>query len=31
MGEVADKSWGIREFPLLDPSNNLLRFGQVVT
>lgn len=31
MGEVADKSWGIREFPLWDPSNNLLRFGQSMT
>lgn len=30
MGELADKPWGIREFALLDPSNNLIRFGQSI-
>lgn len=25
---VEDKPWGIREFALFDPTNNLLRFGQ---
>lgn len=28
LGEVADQPWGVREFPLLDPNNNLIRFGQ---
>lgn len=30
MGEIADQSWGIREFPLMDPNNNLIRFGQAL-
>lgn len=30
MGELADKAWGIREFALLDPNNNLIRFGQAL-
>lgn len=30
MGELADQPWGIREFALLDPNNNLIRFGQVL-
>lgn len=30
MGELADRPWGIREFALLDPSNNLIRFGQAL-
>ena len=25
---IADKPWGIREFAILDLSNNLIRFGQ---
>ena len=28
MSEIEDKPWGIREFAVLDPSNNLIRFGQ---
>ncbi|MGH9090013.1 MAG: bleomycin resistance protein [Acidimicrobiales bacterium] len=28
---LADESWGIREFVLVDPNNNALRFGQRVT
>ena len=28
MAEIEDKPWGIREFAILDPSNNLIRFGQ---
>ena len=28
LGVPEDKPWGIREFPLLDPSNNLIRFGR---
>jgi hypothetical protein len=28
MGAIADQLWGIREFPLLDPNNNLIRFGR---
>lgn len=31
LGEIADRPWGIREFALLDPSNNLVRFGQRAT
>ncbi|MCF6133419.1 bleomycin resistance protein [Flavobacterium wongokense] len=27
-GYLEDKSWGQREFSLLDPDNNLLTFGQ---
>ncbi len=27
-GELQSKSWGQREFALLDPDNNLLTFGQ---
>ena len=27
-GKLAAKSWGQREFSLLDPDNNLLTFGQ---
>lgn len=30
MGEMVDQPWGIREFPLLDCNNNLIRFGQVL-
>jgi hypothetical protein len=30
MGEIKDQPWGIREFPLLDCNNNLIRFGQVL-
>lgn len=30
LGELVDQPWGIREFPLLDPSNNLIRFGRVL-
>ncbi|HEX6597578.1 MAG TPA: VOC family protein [Acidimicrobiales bacterium] len=30
MGQIADKPWGIREFPLLDCNNNLIRFGRVI-
>jgi hypothetical protein len=30
MGQLVDQPWGTREFPLLDPSNNLIRFGQVL-
>lgn len=30
MGELKDQPWGIREFPLLDPNNNLIRFGQLL-
>lgn len=30
MGEIGDQPWGIREFPLMDPNNNLIRFGQVL-
>jgi hypothetical protein len=30
MGEIADRPWGIREFPLLDCNNNLIRFGQLL-
>jgi hypothetical protein len=30
MGEIADEPWGIREFPILDCNNNLIRFGQVL-
>jgi len=29
--EVEDKPWGFRELELLDPNNNLLRFGQRVS
>lgn len=28
MVEIEDKPWGIREFAILDQSNNLIRFGQ---
>lgn len=28
IGPPEDKPWGLKEFPLLDPCNNLLRFGQ---
>lgn len=28
LAEIEDKPWGIREFAILDPSNNLIRFGQ---
>jgi hypothetical protein len=28
MAAIEDKPWGIREFAILDPSNNLIRFGQ---
>ncbi len=27
MGDVRDESWGMREFALLDPDNNLVRVG----
>jgi catechol 2,3-dioxygenase-like lactoylglutathione lyase family enzyme len=27
MSQVEDKPWGIREFALFDPDNNLLRYG----
>jgi hypothetical protein len=30
MGELVDQPWGIREFPLLDCNNNLIRFGEVL-
>ncbi len=30
MGEMVDQPWGIREFPLLDCNNNLIRFGEVL-
>jgi hypothetical protein len=30
MTEIEDKPWGIREFAILDPSNNLIRFGQSI-
>ena len=29
-GHLATKSWGQREFALLDPDNNLLTFGQSI-
>jgi len=29
-GHLATKSWGQREFALLDPDNNLLTFGEAV-
>jgi hypothetical protein len=28
LGILADMPWGVREFALFDPCNNLLRFGQ---
>ena len=30
-GNLETKSWGQREFSILDPDNNLLTFGQSVT
>lgn len=30
MGEMVDQPWGIREFPLLDCNNNLIRIGEVL-
>lgn len=30
MGAMVDPPWGIREFPLLDCNNNLIRFGEVL-
>lgn len=29
-GELQTKTWGQREFSLLDPDNNLLTFGQPI-
>jgi hypothetical protein len=29
-GALAIKPWGVKEFALLDPDNNLLTFGQIV-
>lgn len=29
-GSLTDKPWGVREFSLLDPDNNLLTFGQII-
>lgn len=28
LSEIEDKPWRMREFAVLDPSNNLIRFGQ---
>ena len=27
-GSLAQKPWGVREFSILDPDNNLITFGQ---
>jgi uncharacterized glyoxalase superfamily protein PhnB len=28
LGEIEEKKWGMKEFSILDPNNNLLTFGQ---
>jgi hypothetical protein len=30
LGAIEDRQWGMREFHLLDPDSNLLRFGSVI-
>jgi len=31
LGELEDKPWGMREFHIIDPSDNLVRIGQAIS